>query len=145
MKEHIVKDIELDVLSIIKTLYGERRKIVIITACTALFGIVIALTSPKEWLSVTELMPETKSLSGLGGSLGSLAGLAGISLDDADSGINPDLYPNIANSTPFLFNLATKKYYFKELDKEIELREYLRDEMKLSLFGTIISLSLIHI
>lgn len=128
----IIKDDEIDLIEVAKTIWAGRKLILKVTAVFFLIGLVIAFGSKVEYEASCKLMPESQEgvKSNLGG-LGSLAGLAGINLDMGGTGaLTPELYPQIAQSVPFLMKVwnepiqfekqdtTTSSYiYFKEIDK----------------------------
>ena len=127
----IIKDDEIDLIEVAKTIWAGRKLILKVTAVFFVIGLVIAFGSKVEYEASCKLMPESQEgvKSNLGG-LGSLAGLAGINLDMGGTGaLTPELYPQIAQSVPFLMKVwnepiqfekqdtTTSSYiYFKEID-----------------------------
>jgi uncharacterized protein involved in exopolysaccharide biosynthesis len=128
----IIKDDEIDLIEVAKTIWAGRMLILKVTAVFFVLGLVIAFGSKVEYEASCKLMPESQEgmKQNLGG-LGSLAGLAGINLDMGGNGaLTPELYPQIAQSVPFLMKVwnepiqfekqdtTTSSYiYFKEIDK----------------------------
>ncbi|MEM6642329.1 MAG: Wzz/FepE/Etk N-terminal domain-containing protein [Bacteroidota bacterium] len=108
------------------------------------FGVIIALTSPKEYKTGTILIPENlNETSGFGGSFGGLAAIAGLDLGKLENGqvsINPALYQSVSRSTPFLLELLQESFYFRELDESISLEEYYYYHYKLGLFEKVMVL-----
>ncbi|WP_268123030.1 hypothetical protein [Roseivirga pacifica] len=105
-----------------------------------LIGLIIAFTTPKEWRSYSEFIPESTNNSGvLGGALGGVAGLAGLELGEGQDGtFNPELYAAVLNSTPFLMNFLEHETYFESIGQEIKVRDYLKDHLKTSLVSRVI-------
>jgi uncharacterized protein involved in exopolysaccharide biosynthesis len=128
----IIKDDEIDLIEVAKTIWAGRKLILKVTVVFFIIGLVIAFGSKVEYEASCKLMPESQEgmKQNLGG-LGSLAGLAGINLDMGGNGaLTPELYPQIAQSVPFLMKVwdkplqfekqdtSTSSYvYFKEIDK----------------------------
>ena len=128
----IIKDDEIDLIEVAKTIWAGRKLILKVTAVFFVIGLVIAFGSKVEYEASCKLMPESQegTKPNLGG-LGSLAGLAGINLDMSGTGaLTPELYPQIAQSVPFLMkvwnepiqfekqDITTSSYvFFKEIDK----------------------------
>jgi uncharacterized protein involved in exopolysaccharide biosynthesis len=72
--------------------------------------------------------------SNLGG-LSSLAGLAGINLNTtSENFINPEIYPQITGSVPFLMEVLDKKIYFSGRDTTVTTFNYLKYLYRPSLF-----------
>ena len=106
----------------------------------AMVGLFVAFTSPVEWVASTQLIPETSGGIAISGSLSSLAGLAGVDIGSNTESINPELYPNIASSTPFLISLMEKKYHFSNEGKELSVKEYFEDYSRSSAIGFLFGL-----
>jgi uncharacterized protein involved in exopolysaccharide biosynthesis len=118
---------------VIDTFKKNKLRIVLITFLFGIIGVVVALLSPVEYKSETQLMPELES-KGAGGlsKFGALASLAGINLDNMNTtdAVRPDLYPDILQSTPFMLHLLTQKVYSKKLNKELTLEQYFEQHSK---------------
>lgn len=113
-----------------------------VVAVFAVLGIVVAYTTPEEWSSRIELMPEisTPSVTG-GGSLQKLAGLAGVNLNTESTGIlSPVLYPQITGSYVFKAKLLDEAFYFSNIEDTVTLREYFMEHSKGSLINRVIAL-----
>lgn len=99
-----IEDKEIDLLELANKLW--QKKIFIIKACIVGFivGVIVAFSIPKEYSTTVVLAPEAKSSSI--GNMGALAAMAGINLNQpTNDAISPDLYPDIAGSTPFIVGL----------------------------------------
>lgn len=128
---------EISIYELVQSVWKEWRFILKITIGGAIFGVLIALTSPITWDSRAEFLPESQS-PGINSSLGSLAGFAGINLDDQNSQyLSPELYPSLVSSTSFLLELANRSFYFSSLEKEMPYGVFLKTESKKSLFDSI--------
>jgi len=76
-REKETGEIEIDLLDIARKLWGERRFIVKITIGFAIFGLFIAIFSPKEYSSQTTLVPQIGDTKNkVGGNLAGLAAMA---------------------------------------------------------------------
>lgn len=140
----IIKEDEIDLVELAKVIWHKRIFILKVSGIFLALGLLIALTSPKEYATSCILIPEAIDSEGkLGGSLGGLASLAGIDLGSIAAGnatINPGLYRSVAKSTPFLLELMNKQFYFQELEMNLSLYEYYMNYQKTSLIGKIISI-----
>jgi protein involved in polysaccharide export with SLBB domain len=87
LQNPIIKDDEIDLIEVAKTIWAGRKLILKVTAVFLVIGLVIAFGSKVEYEASCKLMPETQEgmKSNLGG-LGSIAGLAGINLDMGTTG-----------------------------------------------------------
>jgi hypothetical protein len=98
-------------------------------------GAVYSLTLNNEYSSVVKLLPEANQannnqMGNLGG-LAGLAGLAGINIDGANANvdiINPSLYPNLVESSPFLLELIKSNIYNPNLKKWQTILDYLNEK-----------------
>ncbi|WP_462252993.1 hypothetical protein [Ekhidna sp.] len=106
-----------------------------------ILGLVIALTTPKDFTSGTTLMPHTSESSPVGnlGSLSNLAGLAGIDISGSGSSTRFPLalYPNVVFSKTFKEDLLEAKFLFK--GDSITFRTYLEEGVKPSAVGYVLS------
>lgn len=142
VKAKIVTLPEFSVAGYFAFFLSKKRQVSFIIIGVTLIGLLIALTSPEEYRTNTVIMPEnasSSSLSSLKG-LAGLAGMAGLSLpSDEGSGINPDIYPQILVSTPFLTTLLEKKFYFKELGDSVSLYNFITEHQKESMVSKIVT------
>ncbi len=89
-------------------MWRNRRQVAITTIVFAVFGAVVALVWPEEFVSEARIMPEmTNGAGSVVKRLASVAGIGGLDLSDADDvdAVRPDLYPHILQNTPFLLHL----------------------------------------
>lgn len=116
---------EIDLIEIIKSLVESKFAILKSALIFAFFGLLIAFTTPPEYTSSTTLISEVTE-GNTNGSLGSLASLAGVDVSNFKTGasIDPRLYQNIAQSTPFILGLLNEKIHYNKIDKEISLKDY---------------------
>lgn len=133
---------EIDLIELVKLVWVRKGYVASITGIFVVLGILIAFTSPKEYVTSTTLIPESIGAEGiLSGSLGSLASLAGVNLGDVQGAqsINPALYKSIAESTPFLLGLMRQPFYFEKLQKEVTLYTFIKEHKESSLLITILT------
>ncbi|MBQ4279175.1 MAG: chain-length determining protein [Rikenellaceae bacterium] len=97
---------EIDLLALARNIWQKRRLVLKVCGISALIGLVIAFSRPKEYTATIMMAPEVSGTSMAGG-LGALAGMAGIDLGSSKGreALSPDLYPNIVQSIPFLVDL----------------------------------------
>lgn len=123
----------ISIVEIFEVIWQYRRLVVRNTIVFVIIGIVIALTTPSEWKSKTELIPEAKSGSSFG-SLGGIASLAGVDIgSEGGEGIPAELYPSIIRSTPFLIEALNKRYYYSDIEDSLLLSSYFEKYIKVSL------------
>ena len=114
----LIEEDEIDLLQVAKTIWAGRKLILKVTLVFFLLGLLVAFGSKVEFEASCKLMPESQEgmKPNLGG-LGSLAGLAGINLDMGSSGaLTPELYPQIAQSVPFLLKILKEPIHFEKQD-----------------------------
>jgi len=124
-----MKDGEIDLFDIIRQIW-DRRKTIIITVVVFLFlGIFVAVVSPEEYTSEVVLMPQSGSSSGgASGLLRQFGGLAGVSLGGSSSGsIGVNLYPDIAQSTPFFLNMVDQSIFISNMDTTVTIKSYVTE------------------
>ena len=95
---------EINLLELVGKVLSRWKFVLIVTICFMALGVVVALSSSKEYTAQVVVSPET-STSGMGGGLASLASLAGVDMGGSDDAIYPLLYPDIIQATPFLCSL----------------------------------------
>ncbi len=106
MKQINIK--ELDLINLFLLVWSHKKKLILSGFIGGVFGIVIALSSPKYYVSETALAPEfTGGGMNVSGSLADLASSFGVDLGNSTSmdALYPDLYPSIISSTDFLMSL----------------------------------------
>lgn len=124
---------EVDLLQLMVKALSRWKFILKVSICFMVLGLIMAITSIKEYTSEIMVAPESSNSSMMGGGLGSLAAMAGFDLGgiQGDDAIYPLLYPDIVQSLPFLSALfdvnvksadgeidTTYYYYVDELQKE---------------------------
>ncbi len=121
----IIRDDEIDLVQLARSIWNERRVIIYTTLVTTIIGLLVALFSPVKYTASATLLPQAEGKSNLG-NLGGLASLAGINLSammgDA-TGIQPELYPRVVNSFPFLEELIHQSFNFEDETAPVSLYE----------------------
>jgi hypothetical protein len=147
MEEHyynkVIKEDEgevvIDIMQLIKSIWKSRVTLFISMIAGLVFGVIVAITTPKEYTATTIMVPQMNGKSASMGGLGSLAALAGIDLSGASQGseMSPILYPKIVSSTPFKLELMNTPIKFEEYDKPISIYDYYANDTIPTFFGTI--------
>ncbi|MCF8328094.1 MAG: lipopolysaccharide biosynthesis protein [Bacteroidales bacterium] len=115
------EDDEIDLIEVIKFLWDNRRKILVITAVFIALGLVIALTSTEEYKADAKLLPEVKSATGGTSQLiQQFTGSRSLLPDEGTDAIRPDLYPEILKSSPFFKELMQHEIKIKNENQTIE-------------------------
>jgi hypothetical protein len=117
------KTVEIDLLELAHKLWEKRLFIAKITGVFFVFGIIVALTSPKEYTSTIVMVPQSNDATSKLGGLSSLASMAGINLSDMGGGqsISPTLYPQIMGSITYEKELLQTPVKFEKIDQPISL------------------------
>jgi LPS O-antigen subunit length determinant protein (WzzB/FepE family) len=126
----------IDLIAIAKTLWNGRITILIALLVGAIFGVVVALSTPNVYTATSIMVPQTGGKSSSG--LSSLASLAGVDLGMAESAeLSPIIYPKIVNSIPFKLELMQTKVNFSKYDHPITLYDYFTAKQKPTILSTI--------
>lgn len=99
---------EIDIIGLITQVLREKKLLAIFLGISAIIGIIVALSTPKEYTSEVILAPEMSAGGiGLSGNLADMAANFGIEIGGKSSmdAIYPELYPDIFGSTDFIMNL----------------------------------------
>ena len=125
-KLQIIKDDEIDLIALIKTIWNGRKTIYYSVGIAVFIGLIIAFTSPAKYQAYCTLIPSEEKKGGMG-NLGTLAGMAGINLGammGQSSGLPAEIYPQVVNSYPFKKEMVHQKFHFEEYAEPISLYEY---------------------
>lgn len=125
-KEYQSKDNEIDLIDAMKSLWGSRRRIFRCVVLFASIGLFIAIFSPKVYTASVTIIPSTENNKSLGGNLAGFAAIAGINLGNSvnESGISPNLYPEITKSLPFQKELLKTDLTIKGQSVKVTFRTY---------------------
>lgn len=131
---------ELDLIELVKRMWGERRFIFKVVAIFALLGLFVALFSPKEYSAGCLLVPQMNK-KGTSSSISSLAAMAGISLGDMTNSeiISPKIYDKVLNNANLKKELIHTPIKFEDFDEPVTILDYYTnpDYRKFSLLGAI--------
>ncbi|MDY0142889.1 MAG: Wzz/FepE/Etk N-terminal domain-containing protein [Bacteroidales bacterium] len=133
---------EIDLIELIRHLWDNRKLILKITGAFIALGLVIAITSPKQYKVEVRMLPESKSSTGGASALlRQFSGLGGFAmpLGEGADAIGPMLYPDVLKSTPFYLELLDHKVTYKTNDETLDITvfEYLNEYTKSSLLEII--------
>ena len=133
---------EIDLMEYVRKLWAARKLLFKVGGIAAIVGVIIALTTPKEYTVNVTLAPElgnsrrSSSLS----SIASMLGVGSMSMGSDADALNVTLYPNVVASTPFIIDLLdTPVQTLDEEEPDTTLVEYLKTN-KVNLLGIIMSL-----
>ncbi|MCH7414637.1 Wzz/FepE/Etk N-terminal domain-containing protein [Belliella sp. R4-6] len=128
---------EIDLLALFKTVWQQKKKVGLIIFAFMLFGLFVALFSPKEFTASSTFVPQVSEPSRPGGALGGLASLAGINLGGNATGaeIPPLLYPKITSSVSFKKALLDAELSVDGIQGPITYQKYYDDVYSPGFFG----------
>lgn len=140
--KHLASEKEIDLIDLGKKLWNKRKFILKVSFIGLIFGVVVAFSIPREYTTTVILAPEANS-STSAGSVGALAAMAGFNLGGVpatDGQMSPELYPNIAESTPFILGLFNVKV--KDINNNIDttLYSYIKNNQKITWWSKLIGL-----
>lgn len=137
-----IEEQEIDLMEYALKLWSARKLLVTVAGIAAIIGIVIALTTPRQYTVSVTLAPESGKGGGGGLSgIASMLGVGGFNLGSDADALNVTLYPDIVSSTPFVLDLMDTPV--KTINEELPdttLTGYLNEYTSSSLIGTIFSL-----
>ncbi|EKU89458.1 Wzz/FepE/Etk N-terminal domain-containing protein [Bacteroides oleiciplenus] len=133
---------EIDLLELAKKVWNSRKLILKVCGIGTLIGLIIGLSTPKEYTASTLIAPEGYRKSSSSG-MNALADMADIDISSSTTterdAIYPSLYPSIVNSTPFLIRLFNIKIHEQRDSTTITLSQYLKEHQKKPWWSTITS------
>ncbi len=123
---------EIDLLELAMKLWHQKKKIGIWCLIGAVLGVIVAFSIPKEYETSVKLVPESSSNQKLSGSLSAMASLVGIggTAQAGTDAVNPLLYPDVVESTPFLVGLFDVPVEDIDGNRKMTVMEYMEDEIK---------------
>jgi uncharacterized protein involved in exopolysaccharide biosynthesis len=127
-----IEDDEIDLIALVKTFWKGRPILIKSILIFGIIGFIVAISSPKEYIAQTVMVPQVgEGQSKLGG-LGGLAAMAGINISTGSTGseLSPTIYPQIVASIPFQLELMNTPLKFQELATPVTLFEYYTKESK---------------
>lgn len=133
---------ELDLVWLIKYLYDRRKLILKAVGACVVLSIIIFCCRKKTFTCKAGILPLSAKTSSLGG-LGSLASLAGVDANKLMGGnqtdrITPDLFSNIAQSTPALLEIMNKPMTWTDPDTVESLYSHVvRDSVPTTFWGKV--------
>ena len=136
------EELEIDLMEYARKLWDARKLLLKVAGIAVIVGVVVALTTPKQFTVNVTLAPEmSKGGSGSLSGIASMLGVGGLSMGNDADALNVTLYPNIVSSTPFILDLMDTPV--RMIDPELPdttLVGYLEEYTSSSLTGTVMSL-----
>jgi uncharacterized protein involved in exopolysaccharide biosynthesis len=126
------KDEDVDILAIVRVVWTFRTLLLKSVVIGSFLGVAVSFLPKTEFESKSVVIPEMdSSLDSKLSGLGSIAGLAGFNLDvNSSMALTPDLYPQVASSKSFLYELLKREIYFGNLDTTITCKYYFQNVYK---------------
>lgn len=139
--EHIMPEVEIDLLEQARKLWGERKYILKWCCVGALVGLVIAFSIPKEYSVTVKLAPEVANTKQSMGGLGDLAAIAGLNVGNMTSNdaVSPTLYPDIVESVPFVTELFDVQVSDRKGELQTSVYDYLTEHVRRPWWNTVLS------
>ncbi len=117
------EDDEIDLISLLKTVFIARVFVFKTTMLFAILGLILAVCSPTKYKAYSTFMPQM-SEGQTSSPFGGLAAIAGINLSSIlgsqPQDLSPSLYPKIAESAPYRLALLDVK-----MEPNITFRDYI--------------------
>lgn len=135
-------EMEIDLIEYARKLWTARKLLLKVAGIAVIVGVVIALTTPKQYTVTMKLAPESTKSGGAGLSgIASMLGVGSMSMGSDADALNITLYPDIVSSTPFILDLMdTQVKTIDEEQPDTTLVGYLKEYTSKSLIGTVMSL-----
>lgn len=135
-------ELDIDLMEYVRKLWKARKLLLKVAGIAVIVGVIIALTTPKQYTVNATLAPESSKAGGGGLSgIASMLGVGGLSMGNDADALNVTLYPDIVSSTPFILDLMdTAVSTLDEEEPDTTLVGYLQEYTSNSLMGTIMSL-----
>lgn len=136
------EELEIDLMEYARKLWAARKLLLKVAGIAVIVGVVVALTTPKQYTVNVTLAPEMgKSGGGSLSGIASMLGVGGFNLGSDADALNVTLYPDIVSSTPFILDLMdTPVSMIDEELPDTTLVGYLQEYTSSSLMGTVMSL-----
>ena len=132
---------EIDIMALVKRLWEKKTFIIKVTCVFAVLGVIVAITTPKEYTASCVVVPETKGGAFSGGSLGGLAAMAGINLGASSGGemLSPLMYDKLIKNIELRKELMQTPINWEEYDQPVTILDYYTNPeyAKTSVIGTV--------
>ena len=135
-------EMDIDLMEYARKLWAARKLLFKVAGIAVIVGVIIALTTPKQYTASVTLAPESSKGGGGGLSgIASMLGVGGLSMGSDADALNIQLYPDIVSSTPFILDLMdTPVKTIDEEQPDTTLVGYLKEYTSSSLMSTVMSL-----
>lgn len=128
------KSMEIDIIGIVKKVLKEKKLLAYFIIVSAVIGVIVALSTPKQYTANVVLAPELSSGGSLPEGLSNIASMVGVDLGGMSNSsldaIYPQIYPDVLTSSDFIVKLfdikvkqekdSTETTYFDHLTKGVK-------------------------
>ena len=132
---------EIDIMAIVKRLWKKKAFVIKVTCVFAVLGVIVALTTPKEYTASCVVVPETKGGAFSSSSLGGLAAMAGINLGASSGGemLSPLMYDKLMKNINLRKELMQTPINWEGYDEPVTILDYYTNPeyAKTSVLGTV--------
>lgn len=108
---------EIDIMELIVKLWKRRSMIIKWCVAGAIIGLVVGFSIPKTYWAGVTLAPELQQKTS--GSVSSIASMMGVNLNNSVDAISAEMFPDVLQSTPFIFKLFDLPVTFERKDSII--------------------------
>lgn len=117
---------DIELLDLFKTVWSKKKIVIRFAILFGLIGLFMAVFSKNRYKASVTIVPQTSSKSSIGANLGGLAAIAGIDLSNmgSESGITPQLYPQVLNSIPLQKELLYTPISFLDNQEKMNYKYY---------------------
>ena len=116
----------IDIMDILKRLWVKKTVITKVIFMFAVIGVIVAITTPKEYIASCVVVPETKASAFSNSSLGGLAAMAGINLGSAGGGemISPLMYDKLLKNINLRKELMQTPINLEKYEEPISILDF---------------------
>lgn len=116
----------IDIIWLTTQVWRARLKVLRWMAYGIIAGIIVVVSTPKEYQSMVKIAPEGSTKTSSAGALASMMGMSAANI--TSEGVNEKLYPEIITSTPFAMEFAEMIVEYKE--QKMPLSEYILEKQR---------------
>lgn len=131
-------ELEIDWMDILRRIIAIRKTLYKAAGIGLVLGIIIALSTPKQYTVSVTLAPEMGSDSKSGGLASLASSFLGVSMGNSPDALNAALSSDIVSSTPFLLELFDTRVQSLDGELDTTLVAYL-DEQRGSWMGAVLA------
>ena len=131
MEESNKKNYEIDIIGIAKRVLVEWKLLLKFVGVAAVFGVIIALNTPKSYTTNVLLAPEVSGAGSMLDNLSDLASMVGVNFNSNNSSIDaiyPEIYPDVIASSGFIIDLFDVNVRLKDNTEKTYYDHIIKDE-----------------